>query len=410
MVRFSRYILVLVTILGLAAAIPELYWQAFDTPVRKPFIMYSCVENDFMIQRSGEQTIREDTKGNHYTREEYEERLPLFFMRQLMVSGTMKDTINGLAMDVHDINLNRSFFNYNPTDMVTPGPGAYPLFESESGRANLEMPEDFFRITWRMEFIHAKTNKMEEEKSRLYSAALYKKGFSFPAAKIAGIPTTRKSCDEGYLLVDSDNQLFHLKMIKGNPYVKKVDLPGGMLFKHIACVDFRDKRYYAYLIGADDQVYILTQDEYELIRIPAGKFDAETDELKIYGDLFNYDVITSGDGFMDVIVLDKDYQKVNEYSETWPMREKMKAARAFASLFPGQLSLTSKNSNFIHFYFTISKGFRWLIPSLLLMVTHFLIIRKRGKPLRHVADLALILVTGIFGYLAVNIFPNRFFD
>jgi hypothetical protein len=327
-----------------------------------------------------------------------------------MVSGTMKDTINGIAMDVHDINLNRSFSNYNPTDMVTPEPGAYPLFESESGRANLEMPEDFFRITWRMEFINAKSNAIQEEKSRLFSAALYKKGFSFPAVKIAGIPTTRKSCDEGYLIIDSANQLYHLKMVKGIPFVKKVDLSGGIQFKHIACVDFRDKRYYAYLIGADDQVYILTQDEYELIRIPAGKFNAETDELKIYGDLFNYDVITSGDGFMDVVVLDKEYQKINEYSETWPMREQMKAARAFASLFPAQLSLTSRNSNFIRFYFTISKGFRWLIPSLLLMVIHFWVIRKRGRPLRHIADLAMILVTGVFGFIAVNIFPNRFFD
>ena len=183
MVRVSRYILVLITILSLSAVIPQLWWMALDQPIRKPFIMFSCIENDFMIQRSGEKIIREDTRGNTYTREEYEERLPFLYLRQLMISGTMKDTISGIAMDVHDINLNKSFFSFKPTDMLTPGPGLWPLFESESGRANIEMPEEFFRISWRMEFIHAKTNRISEEKSRMFSAALYKKGFEFPAVE-----------------------------------------------------------------------------------------------------------------------------------------------------------------------------------------------------------------------------------
>jgi hypothetical protein len=410
MVKISRYILVWITILGLAVAIPKLYWTAFGKPVKKPFILYSCTEKDFMIQRTSEGTKWEDTRGHSYTREQYEERLPLLYMRQLLLSGTMKDTINGIQMDAHDININRSFFSYSPTDMTTPGPGIFPLFESESGRANLEMPEDFFRITWRMEFINAQSNKILEEKSRQFSAALYHKDFVFPAQTIAGIPTTRKSCDEGYLIIDSALQLFHLIMITGNPYVKKIAIPEGLIFKHIACVDFKDKKYYAYLFDDQGDIYILTQDEYELIKLPAGNFHPETEEIRIYGDLFNYDLVITGEGFVRVVVLDKEYKKVSEYNETWPVRAETKPGKIFAALFPGQLSLSDENSNFINFYLTLSSGYKWIIISILLVVLHFMIVRKKGKLVRHGVDFGLILVTGVFGFIAVNFFPNKFFD
>jgi hypothetical protein len=410
MVKFSRYILVLSTILALAISLPGLYWTAFDKPVRKPFIMYSCTENDFMILRNSEKTVREDTRGNTYTREQYEERLPFMYLRQLMISGTMKDTINGKVLDVHEINMNKSFFSFKPTDMVTPVTGLYPLFESQSGRANIEMPEDFFRITWRMEFIEAKTDMVAEEKSRMFSAALFKKGFEFPALSIAGIPTTRKSCDEGYLVTDNKNGLFHVKMVKGKPYVRKIDIPAGLIFKHIACVDFKDLKYYAYLFDTMGEIYILTQEDYELIRFPAGNFHPEQEELRIYGDLFNYNVIISGDGFVRAVVLDKEYRKIREYNEKWPVRSETVVGKTFAWLFPGQLSLTNEDSNFIRFYFTLSKGFKWLIISTLLLIIHFLTLRKKNKISRHWVDFGLIMVSGIFGFIAVKVFPNKFYD
>lgn len=410
MVRLSRYILVLATIIAGAVILPKFYWMAFEKPIRAPFVMYSCTDNDFMIQRSGEPIVREDTRGNTYTREQYEEKLPLFYMRQLMISGKMLDTINGIEMDGHQITMSKSFARIQPVDISTPDPGLYPMFESESGRANLEMPQDFFRITWRMEFIGAKTNKVDEEKSRLFSAALYNKGFEFPATKIAGLPTTRKSCDEGYFVADSKNQLFHIKMGKGKPYVKLVSLPEGIVFKFISCVDFRDKKYYAYLIDEKGGIYILTQDDYELKKFPVEGYNPTTDELKIYGDLFHYNVIITGEGFIKNIVLDPEYKNVDEFNETWPVRAERAEGKIFSFLFPGQLSLTDEDSNFADFYFSFNPAIKWILFSLILMVAHFLIIRKRGRIKRHIADFGLILVTGVFGFIAVNFFPNKFFD
>ena len=411
MVKLSRYILVLIGIIGFAIVIPRFYWMAFAKPIRAPFIQYSCIDKDFMILRSDEGVVRTNTKGQEFDREEYEAKLPFMYTRQLLMNQTMPDSIDGVEMDMHDISNARSTFRVRPKDIHAPQPSLYPLFESKSGRANLEMPEDFFRITWRMEFIKAATNKIDEEKSRMFSAVLYKRGFEFPAKSINGIPTTRKSCDEGYLVVDSKDQLFHVKMVQAKPFVEKVDVPQGLTFKTIQCVDFSDKLYYAYLFTANNELYVLTQYDYLLVKMDAENIDPEKNEIRIYGDLFNYNVISTGDGFVVSQVLDKDFKKVDEYSESWAVRDERKEGKIAQFLFPVQLKMTDADSGYIKFFTEINDTFNWLILSLVLLVIHFFLIKKQEAKLqKNLLDFALILGSGIFGFIAVHIFPNKFFD
>jgi len=408
MERISRYILVLVTIVTASIVLPGLYWMAFEKPINAPFVMYSCINDDFMIIRSG---VFSDKKGNKYSREEYEQKLPFMNYRQLMVAETMPDTIKGVAIDMHELSRTKSFYRFKPDEMQAPKPALYPLLESESGRASLEMPDDFFRITWRMEFINAENNTILEEKSRMFSAVLYHKGFQFPARMISGLPTTRKSCDEGYFVVDASYQLYHIKMIKGNPYIHKIELPEGLKFKNIGCVDFRDKEFYAYLFSDKNEIYVIQQDTYDLVKLPVEGFVPEICELSIWGDLFNYNAIFKSEGQIKDVVLDRKFKKVDEFNETWLKKEERFEGKAFSSLFPAQLSLDDKNSSFISFYFQKSKGFNWLIVNLVLVLVHLGILRNRkAKYKKHLADLVIIAVTGIFGFIAVNFFPNKFFD
>ena len=138
MERLSRYILVLIAIITCSVMLPQLYWMAFDKPIKAPLVMYSCTDDDFLIfQNENEKVERIDTHGNSYTREEYEQKLPMMYTRQLLVSGTMPDTIKGVAMDMHALNKAKSVFNFKPDAMNSPQPRLFPLFESESGRANL---------------------------------------------------------------------------------------------------------------------------------------------------------------------------------------------------------------------------------------------------------------------------------
>jgi hypothetical protein len=410
MEKISRYLLVFIAILTLAIILPKLYWMAFEKPVRKPFILYSCINDDFMIHRISEKTW-EDTKGQQFTREEYEQKLPMMYLKQLLASGTMPDSIDGVELVMHDIAKSKSFFRLKINEIDAPVPVLYPLFESQSGRAKIDLPDDFFRITWRIDFIDASTNNVLEEKSQLFSAALFQNGFSFPAKTISGLSTPRKSVDEGYLIVDSKDQLFHLKMIKGKPYVKKIDVPDSLKFRHISCVDFKNKDFYAYLFSDKNEIYILTQDDYQLIKWPVDGFDASSCDLKIFGDLFNYTVIIEAEDHVKGIALNPDYQIVKTYTETWKLKEEQTEGKIFASLFPAQVSMTSDNSKFIRFYFSPSKGLNWIFLNLLLMAFHFIwLYRRKVKFKNHLADLVIVAVSGIFGFIAVHFFENKFFD
>lgn len=409
MEKISRYLLVFIAILTLAIILPKLYWMAFEKPVRKPFVLYSCINDDFMIHRISEKTW-EDTKGNQFTREEYEKKLPLMYEKQLITSGSMPDSIKGMALDMRTISKAKSFFRMKASEIDAPFPELYPLFESQSGRTKIDLPDDFFRITWRIDFIEAATNKVLEEKSQLFSAALYQNGFSFPAKTISGLATPRKSIDEGYLIIDSKDQLFHLKMIKGFPYVKEIDVPDGLKFRHISCVDFKNKEFYALLFSDKNEIYILTQDDYQLIKWPVDGFDASNCDLKIFGDLFNYTVIIEAEDHIKGIALSPDYQVVNTYTENWKLKEDQTEGKIFASLFPAKLSMTSDHSKFIRFYFTPSKGLNWIFLNLLLMAFHFIwLYRRKVKLKNHVADLVIVAVSGIFGFIAIHFFQNKFF-
>ncbi len=411
MVKISRYILVFTAIIGLSVVLPQFYRMAFEKPTKTPLIQYSCIDHDFMIFRPDADNKWTNREGTKLTREVYEKKLPLMYTRQLVMDGTMPDSINGQKINIQHTGLFRSIFRITPDEIHAPKPKLYPLFESQSGRANLEMPGDFFRITWRMEFIDAKSNKILEEKSRMFSAVLYNRGFKFPAKSINGIPTTRKSCDEGYLVIDSANQLFHVKMAKGVPFVRKVDLPGEMKFKTIQCVDFSDQLYYAYLFTENNELYVLTPYDYMLEKFEVDDINPDEYEIRIYGDYFNFNVITIGSGFIRTQVLNRDHNKVDEYIETRPTYQSSSEGKLAQFLFPAELKITDDKSSFVNFFLTVSQSYWWLILSLVLIAGQYFIIRLQKKKIRaEIIDLIIIAFTGIFGFIAVNIFPNKFFD
>lgn len=401
--------MIFIAVITLAIFIPKLYWTVFEKPIRKPIMHYSCISKQFMINRGEKEWT--DAKGNQCSRDEYERMLPMMFFKQLLASGTLPDSINGTALDMRAVSKEKSFFRLKVNEVDAPVPQLYPLFESRSGRAQLELPQDFFRINWRVDFIDASTNQILEEKSQMFSAALFHNGFVFPAKLISGLPTQRKSCDEGYLIVDSKDQLFHLKMIKGKPFVKKVDIPEELNFRYIGCVDFKNKNFYAYLVSGKNEIYILTQDDYKLIKWPVEGYDPATCDLKIYGDLFNYTVIIEAEDHIKAIALTPDYQLVDTFTESRKTKEQLQEGKIFASIFPAQLSMNSENSKFIRFYLTPSKGMNWLLVNLLLLVIQVTWLYMRKVRLKnHWVDMAVVAVCGIYGFIAIYLFPNKFFD
>ena len=406
MIKVSRYILVLTAILVGSIALPSLYWTIFEKVPRSPQVFYSCITDDFII---ADGSVRKDPSGRVITSDEYEKLLPFMFFRQLLADGTMPDSIKGVKMETPAISRASSFYRFTPKKVHSPVPTLWPMLESQSGKVNLTMPEDYFRMEKRMEFLVAKTNKTDEEKSTLFTNALLEEGFVFPAKIIAGIPTTRKSVDEGYFVTDAEGSLFHIKMVKGQPYVVNIEMPEKLDIIFIEAVDIRSREYYCYLFTRSQGIFVVMDEVYDLQRLPVEGFDPQRHSFRLSADLFNKCITIVGENWFRAVAVDDMYEVVGTHEEQWEGLYEKADGKAFASIFPFEIRLRDDNSSFVYFFMKPSPGFRWLLVNFICLGVALFILRIKGWKLgSNIADLLIIALTGIYGLAATQFFPNKF--
>jgi len=412
MVKLSRYILVFIGIMAAAIAIPQLYWTIFREAASTPNIVYSRVLDDFMmIKRQDGLLVRMDAQGNVYSRSDFEEKLPLLFFRQLYATGEMPDTIDGVPMNHSELSLHSSNFTFRPVDMNTPRPVLWPLLESRSGRVGLELPEDYFRLKDRIEFIVAETNSVKKGKSRVFNDALIAEGFEFPARLIGGLPTARKNEEEGYFVKDNSGDIFHLMMVRGEPFVKRIDIPEHKNIVHIECVDLATREYYAFLFTDDNDIYLLMQDEYRLQRLPIKGYDREIHRLRVREDLLHKTITITGDDHTRVTVADSNYKVIDIYDDQWESSYQRRDHVIFSALFPFQVNVLTPDSRYVGLNFFWPKGYAWLLTNLVFAGLAIWQLKRKDRRMRsNITDLLIIIITGIFGYISTRVFPNKFYD
>jgi len=405
-IRYTRLALVVLLILVFSWTIPYYYWKAFDVSVRAPRASYSPVTNQFLLLRPENKSVRYmDLAGKEYTREEYERLLPLANYRQLAATNQMPDSLRGIKIDLKEVALNNLFSRINSADIGMPQISLFPLLESKSGRVKLEKPETFFRITDRMEFIDAATNSINEKQTRLFTDTLRGRGFRFPAKQIAGNPTTRKAFDEGYFVVDAADRVFHIKMIKGQPFCRETGIPAAPRIVQMFIAETSLREYYGFVITEDNAVSLISYDSYRLVRLPIERYDHATCMLVFSGDLFFRTITVQGDGWLETVVTDRSYAKMAGYSDAWATRKNAPAGHVADALFPFTLHLEDGDAPFVDLYGSLGRlDALWV---LVLSVTLMLLsIRLRRKSMKsHTADIVLVAVSGIFGLLAVHMIP-----
>lgn len=293
MKRFSTLLLFFTIAFLLLWQLPWCYNFFAAQSEKSPFTLYSSVIGDFAItgREEGKEMFCRDLSGRIYTQAQFDSILPLFYARQLMADERFPDTLQGIAITPKMVQTENFNFRSSPSDINAPRIGLYPLLESMSGRVDLKMPEDVFRITAQgIEFVDMASNQVNPAKSLQFTEAMMKKGFRFPALEIAGNPTTKKEYDEGYLILDADRRLFHLKQVKGRPFVRAVELPEGMQLNHLYLTEFRNKKTLGFMTDVNHAFYVLNNRTYEIVKVDIPPFNPETDGLTILGNLFDWTV------------------------------------------------------------------------------------------------------------------------
>lgn len=293
MKRFSTILLYATIAFLLVWQLPWCYNFFATKSDKSPFTLYSGVIGDFalMVPQEGKGMSRQDLSGHVYTQAEFDSILPMFYARQLMADERFPDTIQGVAVTPKMAQVESFTFRSVPSDINAPKVGLYSLLESMSGRVDLKMPDDVFRITKQgIEFVDIASNRINAEKSQLFTEAMQKKGFTFPAVEVAGNPTVKKEYDEGYLLLDANRRLFHLKQLKSRPYVRAVELPEGLELKHLYLTEFRNKKTLAFMTDVNNGFYVLNSRSYEVVKVGVPAFNPEKEAITIIGNMFDWTI------------------------------------------------------------------------------------------------------------------------
>lgn len=311
MIRFSKIFLYATIALLLLWQLPWCY-AFFAAEASKPFFtLYSTELGEFvtMGKLKGENVNRCDESGRTYTQEQMDSLLPFFYMRQLMTDERFPDSLNGVALVPREVQMANFNFRCNASDINTVSIPLYPLLESMSGRVDLTMPGDVFRITEHgMEFVNIESNATDVEKSNVFTKTLLNKGFEFPARYVAGNPTTRKEYDEGYLLLDNKGNLFHLKMTCGRPYVRHIPLPEGLDIEYVFVTEFKDRKTLGFLCTSDGKLYVLNNKTYEVLQSGIGSYYPAQDVITVWGNLLDWTVCVKNDEGSHYYALDaSDY-------------------------------------------------------------------------------------------------------
>lgn len=388
----------------MAWILPWLYHFVTAKPVNYPFTMYSCIAHDFVsADRSSGENVYRDAAGKVYTNSEFDSILPTFYYRQLMADGRLPDSIEGKPVDVRSIQHGNFIFRHSTTDINAVRTPLYFLLEAMSGRVDLKMPEDVFRMTDRMEFVDMETNTVNEEKSGRFTRALLDKGFVFPVRYVAGNPTARKDYDEGYLMIDHDFSVFHVKQLRGRAYVRRVEVPGGVKMKYAFVTEFRNRRFYGFFTDTENRAYVLETGGYQFRQLPLDGFDPETENLTVFGDDFYWTVQVTGVEKVKLYAVRSGDYTLTDRME-WEAKESW-SERLAGYIFPFELSFTSYRDKWVYPRFTDFSAWA-LILNVVLAGVYCFVWRKTAC--RKWLECSLLLLFGIFALVPVLLFVKRY--
>ena len=262
-----------------------------------PFTLYSSVVGEFaMLDYNDKKFSYSDRTGREYTEEQFDSILPMFYYHQLVTDGRFPETICGVSVTPRQIQISNFNYRLEPSELNKPHTGLYQMLETMSGRVDLVLPDDVFRLTdTGIEFIDMATNSVNEQKSKTFTDMMISKGFRFPAYRIAGNPTDRKEYDEGYVILDADRKLFHIKMTKGRPYCRAIELPEGMRAEYLYITEFTARTMLAFIIDTDGGFWVVNRPSYDVVKSGLPPIDPNEESVLIMGNMFDWTVTVRDD-------------------------------------------------------------------------------------------------------------------
>ncbi len=393
----------------LAWFLPWLYAIAFPVSLNDPFVAFSPVSESFIVsENDGSGKIFEFSgHGGRraFSREQRDSLLPHIYLNQLLGRGHMPDSVAGMPVSVHDLKQAQWVFTSLPRDVNRVAPTVYLLMESMPARFELEDPQKYFHIVGRrVEVADIETGEVDEISSERFTKLFEQRRFKFPIAFADADITARKPYDEGYMLVDANGDLYHLKMQVGRPYLVKVALPAGVKARYAFIMENVDRRQLALFTDTENNLYAVEHEGYRILKLPVGSFDPVKERMTIVKNLFNWVVKISDGKSTRWVALASDSHALLGSCERDATVSHAQEVSGF--IFPFRLSFVSVDDCYVK---PRIDSFSWKAAGLdiVLALIIGLVMKHRGRSVRkNCLAVLFTVVAGIFAAIPLLIIKN----
>lgn len=412
MLPLSRLATICVVTLALAWFLPDLFRRAAAPERVRVSAYYSALSGQFQIRTDGfDKSSFRDEDGNNLSAEDHRRLLPFLYFADLAKHGQFPGEIAGHPVSPEMAKREMQVLQLNPRDWNAPAINLHTLFESSPWGTRLSLPDDMFRVEPSgLSFIRGADGTVLEEKSRRFTQAMTAAGVTWPLAAIGGNPSPLKDFDEGYLLVDATARMFHLKMVRGEPFCRDTGLtvPGNV---RSIVVDEHPRREFLGAIVTDASVLLFTYAG-TLIRLPLEGFDADGSAALLRSDPLNRTLAATDlrDRLrtpMRLAATGTDYQPLHRYDLMLPAAYRAHAARVqdvASLLFPFSLVQFTPETGRVTLRFTPAAN-----PLLALLGTSMAavllwLLRRRHDSRPDLVEMIFTLLTGMPGLVALTLF------
>jgi hypothetical protein len=410
--EYARYATIVIAVVIMSVYLPQFYQKIFTAKTGQLRLLYSPVIKRFLIRErlKNNKFVNWDETGKTYdSRLTYETLLPFIYYKDMELLGKLPITIDGKTFDKDFIKKNRQVFEMEPGMLPDHHPQIqlYPLFESRPDVAMLQFPPGAFRISNRMEFIDSPTNTINERLTKVFTDALKKADFRFPAKLIAGKTTNLKPFDEGYFVVDASGNVFHIKRVNGKPFCVKTPIPADIGVRNIKVSENRRREFYGMLITNRGKICLITYDNYRLIPLPVEGYDPDTMDFKLIVNPVCRTAIYSDDKTIYGVAMDTHYRIIATYKYNMKTSKAKLADIIYSTLFPFVIQTKSNASRYVTFNL-VWNGWISFVGIALSIFIYIMYVSTCKFDLKETwPDLVIIVLTGVYGLTAAITIKNE---
>lgn len=402
-----KYILIAMATATLLWTVPGIVKMMTSTPDSYPFVHYSApLKSLCFYDRNDKKYPLYDKDGNRYTISEYDSLMPFLKYRQLMADGRLPDSICGVKATPHAISMKNVVYNHIPHKTSSPVSdlGLNIMYESMPKRLGLELPEDVFSISDDIVFTNCATAEVDGEKSQCFHNAMVKAGYTFPAQWTSGNNNSRKRYDEGFFSLDGNNQLFHIKMVNGRPFVRNTHVTEDIDVELFEMNEAADKRFYGFIYDKSGNVYIIgTRDgQYFTQQLDIDPVDICNDKINIMGEPLSWSLmIENGDGLTAYALNDStlkllDKIHIDREDDLWD--------EIASAVFPYYIEIQHSNSEYISPRIIFTSWYAFLSNLVFAFLALFI---DMGRDCKKVLRFIFVLATGLCGAIILLLIPRH---